>query len=538
MPHAPDVVVIGGGPGGSTVATMLARKGVRVTLLERERFPRDHVGESLLPASMPILEELGVAEAVAAAGFLKKWGATMMWGSDSEPWSWYFRETSERYPHSYQVTRPQFDALLIENSRAHGVDVREGHRVVEVLFDEGGATGVRYEADDGTTGTIEARFVADASGQQAMIGHALGLRDWDPFFKNLAIYAYFQGADRLPEPDETNIFIESHPDGWCWTIPLHNGQTSVGVVLDSAAAQARDDLRDMVGFLRSQIEQAPHTAKLLREAELVSGPFVVKDWSYVSRKVVGAGYILLGDAACFVDPLFSSGVHLALSSGVLAAAYLTSALKDEGLRDAAAPVYEALYYTQYRHFHELAKLFYSSNRTMDSYFWEARRVLDDDEGFSPRQAFIRAVAGQPPQGYERAVLARGEPPAAFVASVRGAEAELAARRRHAAELGDALMDVVPRLAAGVAVSARPVLAEGEFEWGNVITSSARPEGTPVSDVVAELLRRMDGETPVRELVRALTANQPVGRAERIERGALMAVQTLYIDGAIQELRQG
>ncbi len=130
--HATDVVVIGGGPGGSTAATMLARMGVQVLLLERERFPRPHVGESLLPASVPILEELGVRDAVESAGFLKKWGATMVWGSGAEPWSWYFRETSERYPHSYQVSRPEFDQLLLENSRAHGVDVREGHRAVDV----------------------------------------------------------------------------------------------------------------------------------------------------------------------------------------------------------------------------------------------------------------------------------------------------------------------------------------------------------------------------------------------------------------------
>src|SRR5215217_7648778 len=121
-----DVVVIGGGPGGSTTATMLARQGWRVLLLERERFPRDHIGESLLPASMPILEELGVLPAVQEAGFLRKWGATMVWGTDPTAWSWYFRETNRRYPHAYQVWRPRFDQLLLHNSRAHGVEVREG----------------------------------------------------------------------------------------------------------------------------------------------------------------------------------------------------------------------------------------------------------------------------------------------------------------------------------------------------------------------------------------------------------------------------
>src|SRR5262245_17257275 len=166
---AVDVVVIGGGPGGSTTATMLARKGFAVLLLERERFPRDHIGESLLPASIPVLEELGVLPAVQQAGFLQKWGATMVWGTDQTPWSWYFRETNQRYPHSYQVWRPQFDQLLLHNSRAHGVQVREGHQVVDVLFEDGRACGVRYTAD-GTTGMARARFVVDASGQGALLG--------------------------------------------------------------------------------------------------------------------------------------------------------------------------------------------------------------------------------------------------------------------------------------------------------------------------------------------------------------------------------
>ena len=232
--HSCEVVVIGGGPAGSTSATMLARQGVRVLLLERERFPREHVGESLLPASIPVLEELGVLPAVEAAGFLKKWGATMVWGADPAPWSWYFKETNQRNPHSYQVWRPQFDQLLLENSRAHGVDVREGHRVVEVLWESGKATGVRYRSDTGETATVRCRYVVDASGQTGILARDLNLRQWDSFFQNLAVYGYFSGAQRLPSPDETNIFIEAYPNGWLWSIPLHTGWTSVGAVVDSS----------------------------------------------------------------------------------------------------------------------------------------------------------------------------------------------------------------------------------------------------------------------------------------------------------------
>jgi 2-polyprenyl-6-methoxyphenol hydroxylase-like FAD-dependent oxidoreductase len=167
---------------------MLARKGHRVVLLERERFPRHHVGESLLPASLPVLEELGVLPAIQQAGFLPKWGATMVWGKENTPWSWYFRETNQKYPHAYQVWRPHFDQLLLENSRAHGVEVREGHTVRQVLFQDGRAVGVRFTADEPGEQIAQAQFIVDASGQSALLGRQLDVRRWDPLFQNLAVY--------------------------------------------------------------------------------------------------------------------------------------------------------------------------------------------------------------------------------------------------------------------------------------------------------------------------------------------------------------
>ena len=537
-----DVVVIGGGPGGSTTATMLARQGWQVLLLERERFPRDHIGESLLPASIPVLEELGVLPAVQEAGFLRKWGATMVWGTDRTPWSWYFRETNQQYPHSYQVWRPQFDQLLLDNSRAHGVEVREGHQVVDVLFEDGRACGVRYTAD-GATGMARARFVVDASGQGALLGHKLQLRRWDAFFQNLAVYGYFAGAQRLPAPDDTNIFIESYAHGWFWHIPLHTGWTSTGAVVDSRTGQEGIRRTDPRRFLMEQVAQAPRTAQMLGEATLASGPFVIRDWSYISDEVVGDGYILVGDAACFVDPLFSSGVHLALMAGVLAAAYMTTVLKDPSMHEAVGRVYKEMYYKEYDHFRAMAQLFYSSNRTVESYFWEARRQLGTAAHLSPRHAFIRAVAGQPPRGYERVVLEHGQAPTPFVDSVHVVEAERTARRAqflavarsHPDITRTSLYHAVPRLAPGIAVQRKPIIAAGEFVWGDVLSTAGYPEGMPCSRLVAQLVSLIDGHSSVAELLARLCEGRDTTQGAQIATSVLATLQILYVDGTIADL---
>jgi FAD-dependent halogenase len=530
-----DVVVIGGGPGGSTAATMLARRGHAVTLFEREIFPREHIGESLLPASMPILEELGVMSRVQREGFVEKYGATMVWGTTDTPWSWYFRETNKRYPHSYQVWRPRFDQILLENSRRCGVDVREQHSVQEVLFDGARAVGVRYADQDGHEKRVYARFVVDASGQRAMIGHALGLRRWDTFFRNAAVFGYFSGARRLPSPDDGNILIESYPHGWIWNIPLHLGLMSVGAVVDRDYVREhlrRDTMRE---FLMAQLAEAPHSRALLCEAELVQGPSVLRDWSYTSERITGDGYVLVGDAACFVDPLFSSGVHLALTSGILGAAFVHSALADPSIAEAAGAVYKELYYRQYGHFRELAALFYQSNQTIDSYFWEARRILGESDDLAPREAFIRAVAGQPPFGYERVVLDRGKAPNAFVRRLRAVESDRRQRERAFAGLSRNLQ-AVPVLEDGVALERKPVLEGDQFVWGHVLTTTGYPEGLPCSPFVSLLVRHIDGQNSLDNLLDKLGARSHPTHAAEIERAILQALHVLYVDGTIAELR--
>jgi hypothetical protein len=190
-------------------------------------------------------------------------------------------------------------------------------------------------------------------------------------------------------------------------------------------------------------------------------------------------------------------------------------------------VYQQLYYKEYGHFRELARLFYSSNRTADSYFWEARRLLDDDSSLTPRQSFIQAVAGQPPRGYERAVLSRGLAPAAFGKSITDVEAERRRRREQPLRPG-----ARPRLADGVILQIQPVLADGDFVWGYGLVTDGHPEGLPCSGLVARLLHGLDGRTTVAESIARLCQGLEPAATQQVERAALDALQILYVDGAI------
>ena len=563
-----DVIVIGGGPAGAASSTMLAKKGWRVILLEREKFPRDHVGESLLPASIPILEELGVLPAVEAQGFLKKRGATMVWGRDKEPWSWFFGETNRRYPHSYQVWRPTFDHLLLDNAAANGVDVRQGWRASEAILgpeirhsgesrnpgsdavtQPDGETvfpAVRCMDSSGQERLLGARFVVDATGQNGLLGRQMDLRRWDESFRNLAVYAYYNDVERLPPPADTNIFIESYLHGWLWSIPLHTGWASVGAVVDQQAGEEQVRQLGLKKFLDEQLAQAPHTSRMLSRAGQVSGPFIVKDWSYACENIAGDGYVLAGDAACFIDPLFSSGVHLALMSGVLAAAYATTCLRNPEMGPAAASVYQELYMKEYHHFREMVRLFYSSNRTVESYFWEARRILEGEEeeesGLSPRASFIQAVAGQPPQGYERMVLERGAAPTRFAQSVRAVEDDRARRQAKfevylEAQEGNhpLILSRTPRLHSGVTVETKPVAGDGEFEWGYVLVTNGHPEGLPCSQLVAHLVSKLDGNSTVGDLLGTIAGEVEAAHQQQLLSSIISTLQILYVDGTIAEL---
>ena len=387
-----DVVVIGGGPAGSSAAGFLAQKGVRVLLLEREHFPRYHIGESLLSASLPILDALGVMPAIEAAGFVRKPGGTFIWGSHREPWSFFFREDPGGRAHAFHVLRSEFDHILLRHAASLGVDVREGHRVQTLQHDErDGRTRVVATDERGAQTIVDAQWVIDASGQQALVGRRDGLREFNPFFKNLAVFGYYENAERLNGPIAGNILSAAFADGWFWFIPLHDGTTSVGAVVDAHrfAGEAAGDPSAL--YLRLVAACAP-VADRINGATLVSPVRVIRDYSYCSQRFYGPGYLLAGDAACFIDPVFSTGVHLACLSGYLSSQAVAGMLGGAPTQPQHEQ-YDARYRAAFERYLNFLYFFYDHHSDPDSYFWTARKILSSEGSLDIRTAFVRLMSG-------------------------------------------------------------------------------------------------------------------------------------------------
>jgi flavin-dependent dehydrogenase len=325
----PDVVVIGGGPSGATVATLIAKAGFRVQLLEREHFPRYHIGESLIPETFWVLERLGMLAKLQGSRFVEKHSVQFVTeqGKLSEPF--YFGDYK---PHessqTWQVTRAEFDQMMLDNAREHGVDVQEGVRVLEVLFEGGRAVGVRAIDEAGVEREIRSTVVVDAAGQSCLIQDRLGLREWDPVLKKAAIWTYWKGAKRDSGRDEgaTLVMQTKGKIGWFWYIPLQDDIVSVGVVAPFDYLFKGRDSKELETIYFEEVDRCLGLQPRIAHAGRVAPFSAAKEYSYRSRQVAGDGWVLVGDAFGFLDPLYSSGILLALISGAQAADAIAAGL--------------------------------------------------------------------------------------------------------------------------------------------------------------------------------------------------------------------
>ena len=318
-----DVIVIGGGPSGTTAATLLAQRGLRVVLLERDHFPRFHIGESLIPQTYGVLERLNMLPKMKSSHFIKKYSVQFVSerGRLSEPF--YF---CDHRPHessqTWQVRRSEFDHLMLNNAREHGVEVHEGARVLDVLFEEDKAVGVLVQREgESQPVEIRAKVIVDGSGQQSLLMSKLGLREWDPVLKKAAVWTYWKGAFRDTGHDEgaTVVIQVQGKQGWFWYIPLHDDIVSVGVVASHEYLFRDRESKDFETVYFEEVAKCPGVQPRIAGATRCDIFRAEKEYSYRAKKAAGNGWVLVGDAFGFLDPLYSSGVLLALKSGQMAA---------------------------------------------------------------------------------------------------------------------------------------------------------------------------------------------------------------------------
>lgn len=309
-----DVLIIGGGPAGTTFATSMKKNGWDVTLLEKEHHPRFHIGESLLPMNLPILERLGVMDQIEEIGVPKLGADFTVGNSDSSEQIFHFRNAlGDSPPQAFEVRRSEFDQLLFENSRKTGVDAQEGVRVTTVTAKTDGSHDVTGIDETGNQHHWNARYLVDASGRDTFLSRA---NDWkipNEKHASAAVFGHFKGVARRPGEDQGNISLYWFEHGWIWMIPLQDDIMSIGAVCKPEHLRTRTSSLD--NFLREKLQSLPETAERIVSATAEAPAQATGNYSYLSDRMSGPGFLMIGDSFAFIDPVFSSGVYLAMNSG-------------------------------------------------------------------------------------------------------------------------------------------------------------------------------------------------------------------------------
>jgi flavin-dependent dehydrogenase len=316
-----DVIVIGGGPAGATASTLLAQKGYQVDLFEREHFPRFHIGESMIPDTYFAIQRTGLLAKMKNSHFVKKYSVQFIdqYGKLSEPFYFWDNKQHES-SQTWQVRRSEFDKLNLDHARESGVNVTEGARVLEVLFEGSRAVGVRVKPENGPEREVRSKVVIDASGQSTLIIDRFGLREWDPQLKKAALWTYWKGAQRDTGRDEgaTLVIQTQGKKGWFWYIPLHDDIVSIGVVADHDYLFKRGT-KDPEQVYFEEVAKAPGLQPRIANATRCDIFRIQKEYSYRAKQAAGDGWVLAGDAFGFLDPLYSSGLLLAMTGGCMVA---------------------------------------------------------------------------------------------------------------------------------------------------------------------------------------------------------------------------
>jgi flavin-dependent dehydrogenase len=397
MQTSTQVLVIGGGPAGSIAATLLVQEGFDVTLLEKDIFPRYHVGESLLPSCLEILDLIGAREKIEAHGFILKKGGYFAWGKDA----WVLNFDQLRHPYGYQVVRSEFDQELLEHAKSQGVKVYEGTEVKTLSFDGDRPRSATWAevANKENTGEIAFDFLIDASGRAGIMANRyLKNRHIHEAFQNVATWGYWQGTIHMDFAPSGALAVGSLPYGWLWAIPIHDGTSSVGLVQHKTSfKEKRQQGKSLEDMLMEAIAECPLIADLLQSGTYIKerGLRTEQDFSYMSDDLSGPGYFLVGDAACFIDPLLSTGVHLATHAAMLAAASIASALRGDVTEEQARMFFEHSYRHAYLRLMVIISGLYQQYNGKDAYFWQAQQLTHNDysDPTALNEAFMFVVSG-------------------------------------------------------------------------------------------------------------------------------------------------